>query len=89
MTPVAVRRTHDQLDLLRQVLACEVIVASQALEMRKLDRTAPVAQAIHDAIRPVVSLLDEDRSMTVEVQQVAGLIKRGTLFDAIRAARNA
>ena len=57
----AVRRTAAQIAILQQVLACEMIVAAQALDLRPLAPSAPTVQALHAVVRRHVSFLDEDR----------------------------
>lgn len=79
MTPVAVRRTEEQLDLLRQILACELIAAAQAFEMRALPSAAPVATRLFEAIRATVPAFDDDRSTTEEIERVSHLIRTGGL----------
>lgn len=86
MTPVAVRRTHEQLDLFRQVLACELIVATQALELRGVSRVAPVARRLAAAVREVVPPLADDRSTTAEVEVVADLIRSGAFSAAAQGS---
>lgn len=87
MTPVAVRRASEQVDIFRQVLACELMVASQALEMRKLAQVAPVALALFDAVRSIVPPLDDDRTTTHEIERVADMIRSGEMLRCVRSAR--
>jgi histidine ammonia-lyase len=86
MTPVAVRKTAEQIDLLRQVLACELIVSAQALELRKPDEIAPVAQALFETLRGAIAPLEEDRSTTEDIEIVSDMIRSGMFLDAVRAA---
>lgn len=86
MTPVAVRKAAEQIDILRQVLACELIVSAQALELRAPARIAPVAQALFEAVRGAVAPLEEDRSTTEDIEIVSNMIRGGAFWDAVRAA---
>lgn len=85
-TPVSVRRALQQLDYLRQVLACEMIVSAQALDMRPPERVAPVAAALRDLVRGVVAPLDDDRSMTEDIERVTDLVRDGKAIAAVRRA---
>jgi len=85
MTPLAVRKAVKILGLLRQVAACELIVAAQAFDMRKLGRAAPVARALRDAVRAKVPPLDDDRSLTEDLERVSAMVARGDLLPCLRA----
>jgi histidine ammonia-lyase len=86
MTPVAVRRTAEQIELLRQVLACELIVSAQALELRAPARVAPVAQALFQLVRGAVAPLEDDRSTTEDIETVTAMIGKGLFLKAVREA---
>jgi histidine ammonia-lyase len=86
MTPVAVRKTAEQIDILRQVLACELIVSAQAFELRKPDGVAPVAQAVFEVVRGAVAPLGDDRSTTEDIETVTDMIRSGRFSAAVRAA---
>lgn len=85
-TPVAVRRTLQQIEYLRQVLACEWIVSAQALESRGLDKVAPVVDALVNLLRTVVEPLDDDRSTTQDIERATDLIQSGAALAAVRDA---
>ncbi len=84
MTTVAVRQARSAVDLLRQLAACELIAASQALDLRAPERCAPVARRLRDTLRRFVEPIDDDRSMTADVADVAAAIASGR-FDACLA----
>ncbi len=86
MTPSAVRKAGQVIDHLRQIVACELIVAAQALELRAPTQVAPVATALHAALRREVAPLDDDRSLTEDVEAATRLVASGSLTDTIRAA---
>lgn len=83
MTPVAVRRTHEQLDFLRQLIACEMLVAAQAIELRNPATIADVPRRVHVAIRGVVQPLGEDRSTTVDIERLSESLRAGELRRAV------
>lgn len=86
MTPLAVRKAIGILGHLRQIAACELIVAAQAFDLRGPARAAPVARALRDAVRTVVAPLDDDRSQTTDLEAVATLVARGDLAACLRAS---
>lgn len=83
-TPVSVRRALQQLDYLRQVLACEMIVSAQALDIRPPERMAPVAAALCDLVRSAVAPLDDDRSMTEDIERLSDLVREGKAIAVVR-----
>jgi histidine ammonia-lyase len=89
MTPVAVRKAAEQLDIFRQILACELIVSAQALELRKPERVAPVARALFEVVRAVIAPLDGDRSTTEDIEVMSNIVRGGTALDAVRTALSA
>lgn len=80
-TLLAVRRTAAQIALLQQVLACEMIVAAQVLDLRALDPSAAAVQALHAAVRRRVAPLDEDRSTTEDIEALSAAIRSGDVLD--------
>ena len=81
MTPLAVRKAAEALQLMQQIMAAELIVGAQALDLRRPDRVAPVAQALRDRVREAVEPLDQDRSLTVDLEAVTTMLRDGA-FDA-------
>ncbi len=67
----AVRRTAAQIEVLQQVLACEMIVAAQALDVRPLAPSSPTVEALHAFVRRHVRFLDEDRATTEDVERLS------------------
>ena len=76
-TLLSVRRAAEQIAILQEVLACEMIVAAQALDLRPLDPSAPAVTVLHDFTRRHVSRLDDDRSTTEDVARLTAAIRGG------------
>ena len=85
----SVRRAAQQIELLHQVLACEMIVAAQALEVRPLVPSAPAVQALHALVRRAVPALGEDRSTTDDIARLSAAIRDGGCLGAINSERHA
>ncbi|HTI67747.1 MAG TPA: aromatic amino acid lyase [Caulobacteraceae bacterium] len=82
----SVRRTADQLGFLRQALACEMIVAAQALDLRPPARLPPVVAALHGFIRRHVAFVDDDRSTTEDVEALAAAVDDGAALACVHSA---
>ncbi len=72
----------------RQVLAIELLVASQALDFREPEKTRPGVgvAAAHALIRSRVSHMDVDRELHRDIAAVAALIDSGELLEHVRRA---
>lgn len=78
MAPLAVRKVCDILDLLRRVSACELLTASQALDLRFPDgpagRIAPSAERLYGAVRTAAPMVTEDRPLYDDVEALAAAL---------------
>ncbi len=74
MTPRAVRKAEAILGHLRQVMACELIVAGQAYEMRRVAVPCAVAEAAYQVMRDAVAPFDDDRPTTEDLERATALI---------------
>ena len=86
-TLLSVRRAAEQMALLQEVLACEMIVAAQALDLRPLDPGAPAVKALHDVTRRHVSRLEDDRSTTEDIARLTAAIRAGEGSQVLSASR--
>lgn len=78
MTAVAVRQAGDGLGLLRRVIACELLAACQALDLRFADgpkgRIAPAAERLYDAVRMASPMVTGDRPLHDDIEALAGAL---------------
>ena len=74
MTPSAVRKFYRGLPHWRQIIAGELIIASEAFDQRKPEKPAAVAVALRDAVRALVAPFDDDRSMSEDLEAVTALV---------------
>ncbi|WP_131194577.1 dimethylsulfonioproprionate lyase family protein [Lichenihabitans psoromatis] len=86
MTLSAVRRTADQIGFLQQILACEMMVAAQALDIRPLRPSAPVVAALYGFVRRHVTVLDEDRSTTADLENLHHAMRDGGALAIVRTS---
>jgi histidine ammonia-lyase len=67
-------------------LAIELLVAAQALDMRRPVQPGAGVAAAHQAIRRRVPPLEEDRILQPDIQEVVGLVSSGELLSVVRSA---
>ncbi|SES39017.1 histidine ammonia-lyase [Rhizobium sp. NFR03] len=68
---LTVRKLGEMLSSWRLLIACEMVAAAQAVEMRQEHRCGAGTQMIHDMIRAKVPALQEDRSLGEDVAVLA------------------
>ena len=75
----AVERLAEMLDRIRYVVAIELVVAAQAVDLRglALATIGSGARAVHAGVRAIVPSLDEDRPLGPDVDAIASRIASG------------
>jgi histidine ammonia-lyase len=68
-----------------RVLAVEALAAAQGLDLRSMD-PAPGTDAARACVRTVSPQLDEDRSLSSDIDAVAALLSSGAVIDAAETA---
>src|SRR5262252_1923994 len=86
MGMTAALKARQVVDFTRTCLAVEVLVAAQALEMRKPLRPGRGVAAAHACVRQVVPPMEEDREIHRDIEAVSALIDSGALLAAAHAA---
>ncbi len=71
----AAMRTRRSVDMLRRVLAAELVAAAQALEMRAPLRPAPATAAIVAVLRASVPHLEDDRVLAADLDEATGFLR--------------
>ncbi|MDQ6835375.1 MAG: aromatic amino acid lyase, partial [Actinomycetota bacterium] len=82
----AALRVCDQLGRLRRLVAIELLVAAQALELRGAVRLGGGTQAAYLWVRESVTALEDDRPLGEEVERLAGGLSDGGLLRRVIAA---
>ncbi|MFI9007891.1 histidine ammonia-lyase [Actinosynnema sp. NPDC053489] len=90
MAMASVRALHANLDRLETVLAVQVLMAAQGIDLIK-DRMAafPLGAGtarLHGAVRAAVEPLKDDRYLTPDLERVTALVHDGVLSREVRAA---
>jgi len=73
-------KLRQVVDHFERIVAIELICAAQALEFRRPLRTSPQLENVYQKVRTVSPRLEEDRSLSAEIEQMAAAIRNG-LFD--------
>ena len=75
--PLAAKSLGEAAKYCHQLCAMEMIMASQALELRQAVSDAPArVLSLYHAVRQVVSKLDEDRPMGADIENLAQAIEK-------------
>ena len=62
------------------VAAIELMAAAQGLDFRRPLRSSPAIEGAYDAVRTVVTRLDEDRALSVDIEALTEALRAGA-FD--------
>jgi histidine ammonia-lyase len=76
------RKLEDVVANTRRVIAIELLCGVQGVEYRRPLAPGPGVAAVVDLIRSHVPPLDEDRSLTEEIEMVTGLVADGSVATA-------
>jgi histidine ammonia-lyase len=82
MSMAAALKAGRALDLARHVVAVELLCACQAIDLLAPLTPSPPLLAVHRAVREHVPLLDEDRSLSPDIEAIADLLARGAIESA-------
>ncbi|HTS80823.1 MAG TPA: histidine ammonia-lyase [Myxococcaceae bacterium] len=86
MGMTAALKARQVVDFARTCLAVEVLVAAQALDLRRPLRAGRGVAAAHARVRQVVPPMEEDREIHRDIEAVSALIDSGALLAAAQAA---
>jgi histidine ammonia-lyase len=76
------KKLAQVIDNARRVIAIEILCATQGIEYRLPQRPGTGVASVVDLIREHVPSLDQDRSLTDEIETVTALIGDGSVADA-------
>jgi histidine ammonia-lyase len=78
MAPRCVAKTAQALSLMSRLLALELMVAAQALDLRGLPIGAPALADIKAKVRAVIPTLDDDRPTGPDIEVLAKAVREGS-----------
>ena len=77
MATFAARRLHAMLDNVANIVAIELLAATQGVEFHLPQKSSPMLEKVILLIREVSPSYVEDRSISADIARVAGLINDG------------
>lgn len=80
MGATSAHQARAAVDLATNVIACELLVMTEAMEYQRPLRSGTGVEQVYTAIRKVVPRLTEDRPPAPDIAAIAELIRRGTLL---------
>jgi histidine ammonia-lyase len=86
MGSISATKAARVVEHLRQVIAIEIMVAAQGLDLRLPLRAGEGARAAHACVRERVRTLDGDRELHEDMATVAEMVKSRVLLDRVAAA---
>ena len=86
MGSIAARKAKEILRNVEQILAIELLCATQGIDYRGADKSGKGTKAAHLLIRKKVPILKEDRVISTDIEAIVELILSGELIDAVEKA---
>jgi histidine ammonia-lyase len=85
MSMAAALKAQRALELATQVVAIEILLACQAIDLLQPLSTSPALAPVHAFVRSQVPTLDEDRPPAYDIEWVAGAVSGGAIERACAA----
>ena len=77
MATFAARRLHTMLDNVADIVAIELLAATQGIEFHRPQKSSMAIEEVVDALRAISPSYDEDRSLSSDIRRVAATIDDG------------
>ncbi len=77
MGALAALKARTVIENAAQVIAIELVCAVQGLEFHRPLRSTPTLEAAAARVRDVVARVEEDRSLSAELTELAGALRTG------------
>ena len=85
MATFAAQRLHGMLDNVANIVAIEVLAAAQGIEFHHPQKSSETIETIIAQVRHFSPPYDTDRSLSAEIEQLAGIIDGGSFCEHCRA----
>jgi len=79
MAPLAARRLAEMVELGERLVAIELVIACQAVDLRRPERLGAGTSAAHDRVRALVPFMAEGDSVPADLEPVRDLLRLGGL----------
>jgi histidine ammonia-lyase len=81
MATFAARRLHDMLDNVSNIVAIELLAATQGIEFHRPQKSSAVIEDVITAVRAVSPAFGVDRSLSSDISRVAAMIDAGSFSE--------
>ena len=81
MATFAARRLHAMLDNIDNIVAIELLAATQGVEFHRPKRSSPPLEGVVSTIRDVSPRYTDDRSLSADIARVAALVDKGVFCE--------
>lgn len=81
MSTYAGLRLHTMLDNVANIIAIELLAATQGIEFHRPNRSSPALEKVVQSIRQLSPSYDEDRSLSSDIGKVAAFVNAGGLLE--------
>jgi histidine ammonia-lyase len=85
MGTIAAWKAREIIENVRRVIAIELITAAQGLDFIHLSSSKPIEKA-KEALRAEVPAIEEDRSLSADIERVSAMIADGVFVRAVESA---
>ncbi len=79
MGPIAARKARDICRNVSHILAIELLAAAQGIDLLAPLKPCKPLAALYDQVRKVAPVMERDRSLSSEIQQLAGWVVSGAI----------
>jgi len=86
MGSIAARKAMEILRNVEFILAIELLCAAQGIDFRGAGKVGKGTEAAYSLIRKKVSILKEDRVMSMDIEAIIELLRSGKLINAVEEA---
>jgi len=83
MAVTAAQKAVKILENTEYIIAIELLCAAQAVEFRGSERLGKGTKMVYNSVRETVPMLKEDRVLSIDIEKVKQLIKKGLLHTVI------
>lgn len=88
MGSISSRKLNQVLDNLEQILAIELVTATQAFDFRRPLKSSPILEACHQYVRTKIDHADKDRIFAKDIAKAHLIIKENKLNEIAREIAN-
>jgi histidine ammonia-lyase len=79
LAPLAARRVAEMVDLAERILAIGLVIAAQAIDLRRPTRLGAGTKRAHERVRAIVPFMNEGDSVPSDLDPLRALIRSGEL----------